>query len=170
MSEEASGSNLIYQAIIERYKEEWERTRSLDDKASNIIGVVGIAGSFVTGLGGFLLSSSQYQITLSEIKTILPVIFFFINIACFLTSLTFGLVAYHIKEYVHVPDPFMLIAKYGDKNKSEVTTVLQSTYADAVEENIKLNNKKVTALKRSFCLLFLSLIVLFIFSISLIHV
>jgi len=169
LSEEVSARNLIYQAILERYREEWERTKNLDDKASSIIGVVGIAGSFVTGLGGFLLSDPQYRIIMSETRTILPVAFFFINIACFLASLTFGLIAYHIREYTHVPAPFILIAKYGDKNKTEVTAVLQSTYADAVEKNMILNNKKVTAVKRSFYLLYLSLIVLFIFSLSLIH-
>ncbi|MCW3985226.1 MAG: hypothetical protein NWE91_02300 [Candidatus Bathyarchaeota archaeon] len=155
---------LIFESIIREYELGFVRLRHLDNKATNLVSVSGIVLGLLTGVGGLFLTSSSQQIDLSNISTIILLweIFFFV------ISLTFGLLSLRIRYYVHFYISTEDFDKYRGMSKNNILEILHKGYANAVQRNGKVSNEKMDAINRSFSFLYLGIILLFVFGLSLI--
>lgn len=144
----------VYDEVVKRFQFESERTKHLDDKASNMIGFVGIIIGLVSALGGLLLGVPQ-----TPIKICATVLFFCVLILLVL-SFIFGLAAYHVKKFTAVPDAYFLIGAYEKEDKERILRDLNDNYAVAIEENMKLNNQKVEYIKRVTYALFFGILLI----------
>ena len=142
----------IYVEVAKRFQYESERTKHLDDKASNIIGFVGIITGLISTIGGFLLGMPQTPFE------IFAAVLFFDVLILLVISFVCGLAAYHIKKFTVVPDAYFLIGAYEKEDKERVLRDLNDNYAVAIEENLKLNDKKVEYVKSAMYALFVGIL------------
>lgn len=166
--ERKKGPNLktletIYKEVFKRFQFERDRTKHLDDKASNIIGFVGIITGLVSGLGGFLLKPP-----INATKTIATILFF-VTLVCLILSFIFGLRAYHIKEFTVVPDPYFLIGRYEEEKRERIIQDLYDNYAVSIEQNMMLNDQKVGHIKKAMNSLFFAISLLPFFVLAVIY-
>lgn len=136
---------LIYELIIDRFRLEWQRTNDLDEKASGIIGFVGIIASLQALLGGFLLKEVP-----KTYEFYVPVcIFFILAIILLMCSLLCGLGAYDIKFFKVVPETRHLIEEYAKKDRSRITIlrIYSQEFSKAVLINEVKNNNKAEFIK-----------------------
>ena len=149
----------IYDAVINRYQFEVERIKHLDDKASNIIGFVGILASLISGFGIFQLRLP------TNFAEIVEFVIFAFSLGFLILSLIFGLRAYGTKKFTIIPNAYFLIGKYEDKEKERIIRDLCDNYAVSIEDNMNLNDKKVANIKIAMYSLFLAVVVFSIFSV-----
>lgn len=154
----------IREEVIRRFEFESDRTKILDDKASSTMGFVGIITGIISGIGGFLLKK---PLSLSMIQ-IIPLVIFFSDVICLILSFLFAWYAYRVRKYSIVPDAYYLIGAYEKKDHKTMLRDLCDQLAIAIEENMVSNNQKVKWIKRSMNALFLGVIFLFIFVLSII--
>lgn len=156
---ELEALKVIHDEVVRRFQYESERTKRLDDKASNVMGFVGIITGLVSGLGALAL---KVPTNLIEVTA---AILFFLTIIALICSFVFSLIGYQIKRFTVVPDAYFLIGAYEGKDKERILRDLNDNYAVAIEENMTLNNRKVTHINRAMYALFLAilLIPLFVF-------
>lgn len=146
---------IIHEEIIRRFQYENERTKHLDDKAINIMGFVGIIDGLVSSLG---------VLTLQALANLIATVLLFLAIAALIFSFLFSLQGYRIKGFTVVPDPYFLIGAYEGRDKDQVIRDLNDNYAVAIEENMGLNNRKATWIKRAMYTLLVSVFLIAIFS------
>jgi len=142
----------IYTEVIRRYQFEIDRIKHLDDKASNIIGFVGILTSLISGFGILQLKFPTNRVEIVEFSMfVLSLVFLFL-------SLIFGLNAYATRKFTITPDAIFLVGKYEDKEKKHIIRDLCDNYAVSIEDNRKLNDRKVANIKRAMQSLILALV------------
>jgi hypothetical protein len=146
---------IIHEEIVRRFQYENERTKHLDDKASNVMGFVGIITGLVSSLGA---------LTLQALTNLIATVLLFLAIAALIFSFLFSLQGYRIKEFTVVPNPYFLIGEYEGKDKDQVIRDLDANYAVAIEDNMKLNDRKATWIKRAMYTLLVSVFLIALFA------
>jgi hypothetical protein len=146
----------IYEEVIRRFQFESERTKSLDDKASNIMGFVGIITGLLSGLGAYVLKTTNH----------VAASLFVLALLLLILSFVYALAAYRVKKFTIVPDVYYLIGFYENKQKKRILRDLNDNYAVAIEENAKLNDQKAMDTKNAVDVLFIAIIMLLFFVIS----
>jgi hypothetical protein len=149
---------VIHEEIVRRFQYESERTKHLDDKASNIMGFVGIVTGLVSGLGALTL-----QVPTNLIEGIATALLF-LAIAALICAFFFSLQGYRIKEFTVVPNAYFLIGAYEGKGKDRIIRDLNDNYAVAIEDNMALNDQKATWIKRAMYALLASVFLIALFA------
>lgn len=159
---------LIYELITERYRLQWQRTTAFDQKASNIIGFVGIILSLQVGMVIYLLGEIE-----RDCKLFLPISIVILLIIIFLIfSILCSLKAYQIKKWEIVPDTEYLIEEYAikDRKRLDVLRILSAEISVAIKHNEELNAEKAKFIRYSlqFFVLGVGMIAIFLCSLLLI--
>ena len=156
-------AKVIHDSVVKRFELEIERKKSLDKKANNLIGFIGIILSLVTGFGVIYLKMPKfvewnfgYLIELSPLFSFITVC-----IALFLSTF-FILRALQIKNYSYVPNAFNLIGEYEDSSENSVLQALYDEYAIAIKENTQENNKEARKIQKAVYCLSIGFLLLFI--------
>ena len=149
--EEEKRDKLIYEIVIDRYRQEWGRTQDLDKKASSVTGFAGLLATLTAGITR-LLPESQYNF------------FLFIPLALFIVSALFGLFGYWIMKWNTV-DPKNLIQRYADRSKEEVLKTYAASAVEWTQLNFISNQRKVKWIYRAFALLVSAIMLFFIITI-----
>jgi len=144
----------IYDAVVKRFDIESDRSEHLDDKASNIIGFVGIITGLVSALGGLLLKIPQ------TLTMAIAAFLFVLGLILLFASFFLGLAAYRIRAFTVVPDAYFLIGAYEKTNKEGILRDLNDNYAVAIEDNTLLNDKKVAHIKGAIYALFCGVLII----------
>jgi len=155
---ELAALKVIHDEVVRRFQYESERTKRLDDKASNVMGFVGIITGLVSGLGALALKVP------TNLTEVIATILFFLTIAALICSFVFSLIGYRIKKFIIVPDAYFLIGAYEGKHKERILRDLNDNYAVAIEENMTLNNRKVAHINRAMYALFLGILLIPLFA------
>ena len=90
----------IYEIVRDRFTFELNRINNIDEKASKIVGFIGIIIGLDAALGAFLLkeiNENNSPFSIGMMVFLISVIFLFIAFLC-------SLEAYNVKEWVVVPD------------------------------------------------------------------
>jgi len=147
----------IYHCILERFSLEIDRKKELDNKATQLIGFVGIISSMVTILGGTYLNIPNIrEWNLDSMILLSPIIVFVLALILFFSSFAFVLKALQIKEFTYVPDAFKLIGAYASSDKETILRDLSDDYAIAISDNRKVNDRKADDIKKAVWSLFLA--------------
>lgn len=135
-------TKVIHNELVNRIKFEFERIKDLDSKTINLISISGIVLGIVTGISKILTDTNSNQ-TIS--------VNFFILLALEIIvlgfTLIFGLIAYRVRKYSVIPEPYYLIGRYEAEDELTVLRALNDEYAIAIEINMISNNQKIKYLK-----------------------
>jgi hypothetical protein len=149
--EETSGDKLLYDIVIERYNQEWDRTNDLDSKANNAITFSGLLST---------LSAAFAQFSILETHAYLLLI----PTAIFISSAIVGLMAHWTEKFTTI-DPRLLIQKYGDKTRDEILRMFTSTVSEITMSNQEKNQSKAQFVSLALSLLVIAIFVLLIISV-----
>ena len=147
LEEEEKRDDLIYHIVVERYKQEWKRTKDLDSKANNVIGSAGLLATLSGGItAGItkLLPQMQYEYL------------FVIPLIVFVLSAVFGLLAYWLTSFSAI-DPDAIIREYGNRPRTELLRTFVATTSIVTMDNFQRNQRKVKWLYVAFVMLVLGI-------------
>jgi hypothetical protein len=128
----------IFNLISSRNSVEFERSNTLDNKASGIIGFAGI----IIGLLGTLIS-----FLLEKLSTSSPIFYYYQSFRLILVfgiialagSIFFCILAFSIRTFLIVPNTTTLIEKYA-KNKEKSKCAIIRVVSNEISESIKNNS------------------------------
>jgi len=150
---------LIFELIQKRFESEWERLRSLDNKANGMIGFVSLAVSFLLGTGtlGFFDIDNLNKNVAGIFVTGIGVLIFAIMLALY---------GFKIRRWDVVPDVNYLIKEYKDKPYSTVLKRTGATFASAIGDMEKQINDKAKFIHYSWYAIIVGLSLVLIFVIA----
>lgn len=146
---------LIYEIIVDRFKQEWKRTDDLDSKASSVIGFAGVLAT----LNGGIVAGITEIIPQMQYKHL-----FVIPLIIFVLSAVFGLLAYWLTSFSAI-DPEAMIREYADRTETEVLRTFVATTSILTMDNFQRNQRKVKFLYVAFVLLVVAIGLFFVFTI-----
>jgi hypothetical protein len=79
----------------------------------------------------------------------------------------FGLRAYSPQKFTLVPDQYYLIGKYENAEKKRIVGDLSDNYAIAIEDNMIINDSKVSNIKWAMRSLFAAILIFSLFAFGL---
>ena len=134
---------LIYEIFFNAYNSEWQRFRDIDNKASNIVGFVGV----IFGLMLVVATSS-----LKNTITCLEFIWFFCSTIFFLLTFVFSLYALYLRELEVLPGLNGIMPHYVEKyiDREYILSRLTRKLANAIKHNHNKINDKTKYLEYSF--------------------
>lgn len=150
--EEKERDKLIYEIIVERHKQELQRTSDLDSKANNTIGFSGLLATLIATVVSYLPKGS-YTLLFSAPLSLLIV------------SAILGLLAYRVKTYEAI-EPRKFIEEYKDKTLKNTLREYVGTIADSTLKNHKVHEDKAKLIKYASALLVLAISLFFVIAIS----
>jgi hypothetical protein len=156
---------VVYELLKERFSSEFSRINTLDQKANNTIGFVGIIFSFVSAIGGFLLkdvSRSSNFFALYSFLFLLGVILLALSMLC-------GLEASWVKDYETFPDfhgePGRFLNNLQYKNKEITIDAFVEIYSTLIKNNKKIINEKADFIKISHKTLIVAIFINILFTV-----
>lgn len=160
-------AKIIYEAIMKRFELEADRTDGLDDKASNLIGFVGIILGVVSGFGStYLTIPGDLRLDWSSFIQLSPLVSFFFALFSLFLSFALALISLQIKEFIYVPHAFNLIYDFENSEEKDVIQALSDEYAVAIKENQGVNNDKAKRIRKAMLCLFAAFVLLSIHVLS----
>jgi hypothetical protein len=138
-------NELLLDIFKRRYDEELERGKSLDGKASNLIGYVTIVSGIIIGLGTFSILEK-----LAAVQYYIP---YLLGIAALLGSIVASLFAVKITQYHYSPGDEALLEYYTTDNQPTYDSVATSVLyylMDAAKKNSVINERKALKIKVSW--------------------
>lgn len=168
-------AEIISKFVVEMYQTEWQRTHDIENKATGIVGFVGIIFSLTIGSLATIIASAdeatKEKIFSSSIFS--PILLLILSLM--ILSIFCGIMALNVKEWWFlIADKFL---KYCNKTqeKNELTKeILYSTISEKVSQGIISNsttNKKIASyLKWSYILFLMSICLLVFYIIFIISV
>lgn len=146
---------LIYNVVYEQFRIEWQLTGDLDQKASNIIGFVGIMVSLLLGLGTPRLMESVTSNNIYFNSNI----FFVLGIFSLLCSIFCSLIAYYTREWDIGLDTEYFIKEYGEKGIDSINILknLSKKINKSLIDVKDKNDNKVKFINYSFIFLIIGI-------------
>lgn len=162
---------LIHDTIINTYQTEWQRTHDIENKATGIVGFVGIILSLtVATLSSLLVSENAIRERIFS-GFILSDLIIFIILTLMILSIFLGIKALNVKEWwFPFADKFI---EYCNNNKITKDIVLEKVTNDIAKGtkiNSDKNDKIANYLAWSYKLFLASTIILAFYIMYLIHV
>ncbi|MCC4772012.1 hypothetical protein FXV91_18140 [Methanosarcina sp. DH2] len=147
----------VYEILNDRYLLEWQRTQSIENKATCIIGFIGVLLVFGADLG------------LSHLNALRSHVYMLVFYIICIISLTITLVAamkslFHGNESMWVLDTDYVMREYIRRNRPFIKTVSDGLN-DGISYNNEVNATKNSLLKTAVIFFSISTVLLFIFSI-----
>lgn len=148
MGENIESTKLIYNIVYERYQSEWQRTNQIENKATNIVGFVGIIFGLLSNTGVYLL---QQRASAGSLY-IYSLWFFVFSLIFFIITMFLSLSALYVTKWRRIPETKYLIENYAEKGVEIEETLkdLYLEYSDGVGKNVKKNDVKAKCLRYSF--------------------
>ena len=141
---------IILNSVINRFDLEVERKKTLEEKANNLGGFVGVMLSLISGFGLTYISAPKFEgWTWTYLLQTTTLVFFALVYVTLFVSLALALKAIQIKKYTYVPDAFNLSGLYENSSSDIVCLALYDEYAIAIKTNTSENNAKAVCVKHS---------------------
>lgn len=134
---------LIYDIVLERHKQEWDRTKDLDSKANNMIGFAGIIAALSVAVWE-LLPKGHFEHLFS------------IPLTTFIIAAFLGLLAYWITDFETI-NPEAIIKGYSDSSEEEVLRAFVATTSKITMSNNSRNQRKANLIYAALLVLVVSM-------------
>jgi disulfide bond formation protein DsbB len=148
-AQELGRAEMVYNIIKARYDLAWKNKCILDEKASRIIGFVGILITLYVGVSNFTLKNISKDDEINLYINIRPyyilLFIFLLGVISLLCSLLIALRAYSIKKWLVNPNPNAFLNNYADcesKSEVEILGTLSRTTANDIEQNETTNDER----------------------------
>lgn len=147
--QELGRAEMVYNIIKARYELAWKNKCILDEKASRIIGFVGILITLYVGVSNFTLRNISKTEAINLYINIKPydilISIFLLGVISLLCSLFIALRAYSLKNWQVNPEPNEFLNNYAaNENRSEVEILgtLSRTTANDIKQNETTNDER----------------------------
>ncbi len=140
----------IFDLIEKRAESEQERSITLDSKASNIVGFVGIIIGLLMSVISFFFGTLAENSLLLEYYTTYRILLLF-SILLLLGAIVTSIHAFFIRDYQIVPSTKVLIENYA-KQERDITTILRivsQEMSDVLYDNKIIIDNKAKSIKIS---------------------
>ena len=156
---------LILDTVLKAHDIEWQRTRDIENKASNTVGFVGIIFSLtIMTLSSIIVSTDEVTRTKILFSSIYSPIMIFTVLSLMFLSVFFGLKALSVKEWWFIlVDEFLKKCKSEAKSSDELLKMMLEGYENGTKINDGVNTKIASYLKSAHILFLLSLIIIIIY-------
>jgi uncharacterized membrane protein YidH (DUF202 family) len=144
---------LIANLVAERYKDEIARTTKVDHQSRSLVGSILV-------VVGFLLAAGTTSIV--NVKSLTSLLYF-IGVGLLLSSIFTVFVSLRIKKTFIAPNVQVLIEHYNTVDYEGVLKAVASSRADALRNNVEINNKKDRLLMLAWLFLIIGLVVVMSF-------
>lgn len=171
-NEDTDCKQLIHDTVINAYEIEWQRTHDIENKATGIVGFVGIIFSLTVATLSSLLTSEDGNIRIKIFSDFaISYLIIFIILTLMIFSIILGIKALNVKKWW-----FLLSDKFVEYcNRSKVTKeVILEKIIDEMTKGTKANSNKndkiANYLKWSYTLFIASAILLALYIMYLIYI
>lgn len=162
---DSESKQLILNTVHKAHDIEWQRTRDIENKASNTVGFVGIIFSLtIMTLSSIIVSTDEVTRTKILFSSIYSPIMIFTVLSLMFLSVFFGLKALSVKEWWFIlVDEFLKKCKSEAKSSDELLKMMLEGYENGTKINDGVNTKIASYLKSAHILFLLSLIIIIIY-------
>lgn len=150
----------IYDTVREAYNFEWQRTRDIENKATNVVGFTGVIFSLTIASLVSIISSDNKGMKEQIFSLRYSHFLIFMILALMTSSIICGIMVVTVKHWwTLIVDKYLERCSDGKKTQREVQKFTIRTYKKCANMNSK-NNEKIANLLRMSHYLFLSSIIL----------
>lgn len=162
---DTKSKQLILNTVLKAHDIEWQRTRDIENKASNTVGFVGIIFSLtIMTLSSIIVSTDEVTRTKILFSSIYSPIMIITVLSLMFLSVFFGLKALSVKEWWFLlVDEFLKKCKSEAKSSDELLKMMLEGYENGTKINDSVNTKIASYLKSAHILFLLSLIIIIIY-------
>ncbi|MFA4859250.1 hypothetical protein [Methanoregula sp.] len=147
---EKERDRLIFELIVNRNGAEFQRSTNLDNKASNLIGfvgiIIGLLGTTISFIFDKIYKDPKIFLYYTNFRAILliGIIFLTVSIIC-------SLIAFFIKQYEIVPETDHLIKNYAKKDENYLTVlrIVAQEMSNTIVKNKDIDDDKAKWIKYS---------------------
>jgi len=156
---------LILNTVLKAHDIEWQRTRDIENKASNTVGFVGVIFSLtIMTLSSIIVSTDEVTRTKILFSSIYSPITIFTILSLMFLSVFFGLKALSVKEWWFLlVEEFLKKCKSETKSSDDLLKMMLEGYENGTNINDGVNTKIASYLKNAHILFLLSLIIVIIY-------
>lgn len=156
---------LVLDTVLKAHDIEWQRTRDIENKASNTVGFVGVIFSLtIMTLSSIIVSTDEVTRTKLLFSSIYSPIMIVIILSLMFFSIFCGLKALSVKEWWFLfIDEFLKKCKSETKSSDDLLKMMLEGYEDGTKINDGLNTKIASYLKLAHIFFLLSLIIVIIY-------
>lgn len=162
---------IIHDSVIDMYKVEWQKTHDIENKATGVVGFVGIILSLTVASLSTIISSVD-EVTKDKIfsATFLLILIFLILV--FMTlSILCGIVALSVKDWWFLRvDDFINYCNERKRTKKQIYKSLIEETKGITVKNREQNRQMANWLKWSYILFMASIFVLIVYFILLLSI
>jgi len=155
IKDETQRDKLIYDVVEKMYQSEWDRLRSIDNKAGNIVGFISVAVGFL--LGTVTLGLSDVNNLHYGVATI-----FLLGVGVLILAIGFGLYAMKVRSW-DILDVNHLLSEYTKKQYKTAIRSIAATLGDSIKNMVDEINRKANLLKYAWITTIIGLVIVFIF-------
>jgi hypothetical protein len=162
---------LIHDTVVNAYQTEWQRTHDIENKATGIVGFVGIIFSLTVATLSTLLASDNDSIRGKIFSgSIFSYLTIFIILALMILSIYFGIKALNVKQWwFPFADKFIDYCNNNRITKNIILGKITNDVAKGTKINSDKNDKIADYLEWSYKLFLLSTIILALYIMCLIY-
>jgi len=170
-NENGACKQLIYDTIINAYKTEWQRTHDIENKATGIVGFVGIILSLtVATLSSLLVSENEIVREKIFSGNVFSNLIIFSILTLMIFSIFLGIKALNVKEWWFLfADKFIEYCNNNDVTKKIILDKITTDIAKGTKINSDINDKIANYLAWSYKLFLASAIILAFYILYLIY-
>lgn len=155
---------IIYTSVVDMYNIEWGKTHDIENKATGIVGFVGVVFGLIIASISAIMSAVD-PTTKEKIFSSVGLLYFLGFILLLLTaSILYGIKALTVKDWSFLEaDKFEKYCKYIKPNKNQLYKKMTSQIINNIIENREQNRKIASYLKVSYILFMLSIGLLLVY-------
>lgn len=162
---------LILNTVLKAHDIEWQRTRDIENKASNTVGFVGVIFSLtIMTLSSIIVSTDEVTRTKILFSSIYPPITIFTILSLMFLSVFFGLKALSVKDWWFlVVGDFLKECKNETKSGDDLLKMMLEGYENGTKTNDDANTEIAFYLKIAHKLFSVSLLIVIIYFIYILN-
>lgn len=157
---------IICDAIIKAYDNEWQRTRDIETKATNVIGFTGVILSLTVASLISLISSTNEVFKEKLFSSVYNYILIYLMLIFMILSIICGIRAVTVKKWrTLLVNPFLEYCNREKRTSEEIYKITTEQYKSIINQNSDKNKKIANLLRWSHYLFLGSIITLLVYTI-----
>ncbi len=155
-------AQIIHDTVVNAYQIEWQRTHDIENKATGIVGFVGIIFSLtVATISSLIISTNENTKAKIFSESVFPYLIIFIILVLMISSIFLGIKALNVKKWWFLfADKFLEYCNNNEVTKKIVLEKITDDVAEGAKINSEQNDKIANYLKCSYTLFLISIIIL----------
>lgn len=162
---------LIYESVVDMCNTEWQKTRDIENKATGIVGFVGVIFSLTVASLSTLIASADDATKEKIFSDTFLLILIFLILVFFTSSILCGLMALNVRDWWFLKaDEFTKYCAENKPAKKEMYKKMTEDITSNIVKNRDQNEQIAKWLNRSYLLFMISVFALIVYFILLLSI